>query len=134
MPHDDAELLRAAYEALNRGDIPGTVRVLDDDAEWHEHSELPEADNYRGRNAIQSFLESFLESWDEFRQEVEDLIAGEGKVLVLLHMAGQGKGSGIRVEARYAHLWTMRGGRGVRIDTYTDREEALEALHAARAG
>jgi ketosteroid isomerase-like protein len=134
MPHDDVEILRAAYEALNRGDIPGTVAVLDADAEWHEHSELPEADSYRGREVIQSFLESFLESWDDFRQEVEDLIAEDGKVLILLHMIGQGKGSGIRVEARYAHLWTMREGRGVRVDTYTDREEALEALHAAHAG
>jgi uncharacterized protein len=134
MPHDDVEILRAAYEALNRGDIPGTVAVLDADAEWHEHSELPEADNYRGREVIQSFLESFLESWHDFRQEVEDLIAEDGKVLILLHMIGQGKGSGIRVEARYAHLWTMREGRGVRVDTYTDREEALEALHAAHAG
>jgi ketosteroid isomerase-like protein len=49
-------------------------------------------------------------------------------------MVGQGKGSGIRVEARYAHLWTMRQGRGVRIDTYTDRNEALEALRATHAG
>jgi ketosteroid isomerase-like protein len=134
MPRDDVETLRAAYEALNRRDIPGTLHVLDDAAEWHEHSELPEADSYRGREVIQAFLESFLESWDEFRQEVEDLIAEDGKVLILLHMIGRGKGSGIRVEARYAHLWTMRDGRGVRIDTYTDRQEALEALHAAHAG
>ena len=130
----DVEKLQEAYEALNRGDIAGTLAVLDAGAEWHEHSELPEADSYRGRDAIQSFLESFLESWDDFRQEVEDLIAEDGKVLILLHMIGQGKGSGIRVEARYAHLWTMRDGRGVRIDTYTDRAEALEALHAAHAG
>jgi uncharacterized protein len=132
--HDDVEILREAYEALNRGDIPGTVEVLDDDAEWHEHSELPEADAYRGRATIKSFLESFLESWDEFRQDVEDIIAEDGKVLILLHMVGQGEGSGIRVETRYAHLWTMRDGRGERVDTYTNRDEALAALHAAHAG
>ena len=131
---DDAEILRESYEALNRGDIPTTVGVLDEDAEWHEHSELPEADSYRGREAIRSFLEAFLESWDEFRQEIEDLLVEDGKVLVLLHMVGQGKGSGIRVEARYAHLWAMRDGRGIRIDTYRDRDEALKALRATRAG
>jgi hypothetical protein len=131
---DNAEILRESYEALNRGDIPSTVAVLDEDAEWHEHSELPEADSYRGREPIRSFLEAFLESWDEFRQEIEDLLVEDGKVLVLLHMVGQGKGSGIRVEARYAHLWTMRDGRGVRIDTYTDRDEALKALRATHAG
>jgi uncharacterized protein len=110
------------------------VAVLDDDAEWHEHSDLPEADSYRGRETIRSFLESFLESWDEFRQDVVDLVPDDGKIMVLLHMVGQGKGSGIPVEARYAHIWTMRGGRGVRIDTYNSHEEASEAFRAAHAG
>jgi ketosteroid isomerase-like protein len=131
---DDVEILREAYDALNHGDIPGTVEILDPDAEWHEHSDLPEADNYRGRETIRAFLENFLESWDVFRQEVEELIPSDGRVLILLHMVGQGKGSGIRVEARYAHVWTMRNGRGVRVDAYHDRESAMEALRAAHAG
>jgi uncharacterized protein len=131
---DDVEILREAYDALNHGDIPGTVEILDPDAEWHEHSDLPEADNYRGRETIRAFLENFLESWDVFRQEVEELIPSDGRVLILLHMVGQGKGSGIRVEARYAHVWTMRNGRGVRVDAYNDRESAMEALRAAHAG
>ena len=131
---DDVEILREAYDALNHGDIPGTVEILDADAEWHEHSDLPEADNYRGRETIRAFLENFLESWDVFRQEVEELIPSDGRVLILLHMVGQGKGSGIRVEARYAHVWTMRNGRGVRVDAYNDRESAMEALRAAHAG
>jgi ketosteroid isomerase-like protein len=43
-------------------------------------------------------------------------------------MAARGKGSGIEVEARYAHLWTMQDGRGVRVDAYADPDAALEAL------
>ena len=43
-------------------------------------------------------------------------------------MAAKGKGSGIEVEARYAHVWTMRDGKGVRVDAYADRDAALEAL------
>ena len=39
---------------------------------------------------------------------------------------------GIGVESRYAHLLSMRGGRGVRVDAYYDRETALAALRAAR--
>jgi ketosteroid isomerase-like protein len=126
----DVKVLRDAYEALNQGDIERALGVLDEQAEWCEHSDLPEAGLYRGKDAIRTFLESFLESWEDFVQETEDVIAGEGRVLILLRSRSHGKGSGISVEGRYAHLWTMQDGRGVRVDAYLDRDEALQALKA----
>jgi uncharacterized protein len=126
--NDDVKLLREAYEALNHGDTERALAVLDDDAEWCEHSDLPEAGLYRGRDSIRAFLEGFLESWDDFTQETEDVLAGERCVLILLKSHSRGKGSGINVEAQYAHLWTMEGGRGVRVDAYFSRDEALRAL------
>jgi uncharacterized protein len=126
--NDDVKLLREAYEALNHGDTERALAVLDDDAEWCEHSDLPEAGLYRGRDSIRAFLEGFLESWDDFTQETEDVLAGERSVLILLKSHSRGKGSGINVEAQYAHLWTMEGGRGVRVDAYFSRDEALRAL------
>lgn len=131
---DDAALLRDAYEALNDGDVAGAMQVVDEQAEWHEHSDLPEAGSYVGRDTIRGFLEDFLESWQEFHQETEELIPANSRVLICLRLVARGKGSGIPVETRYAHLWTMRDGRGVRIDAYYDRDEALEALHAASPG
>ena len=130
---DDVETLRSAYAALNEGDIESALAVLDEDAEWCEHSDLPEAGLYQGRDSIRTFLQSFLESWEDFNQETEDLIPGEGRVLLMLRSRVQGKGSGIQVEGEYAHLWTMRDGRGVRVDAYFDRKEALRALKAGPA-
>jgi ketosteroid isomerase-like protein len=130
---DDVKTLRSAYESLNEGDLEGAVAVLDEDAEWCEHSDIPEAGLYQGRDSIRRFLESFLESWDDFSQETEDVLAGDGCVLILLHSRSRGKGSGIYVEARYAHLWTMENGRGVRVDAYFDPNEALRALKRSRA-
>ena len=129
----DVKTLRDAYEALNQGDIERALAVLDEHAEWCEHSDLPEAGLYRGRDAIRAFLESFLESWENFTQETEELIAGDRCVLILLRSRSRGKGSGINVEAQYAHMWTMEGGRGVRVDAYFDREEGLSALKASAA-
>jgi ketosteroid isomerase-like protein len=125
---DDVETVRRAYESLNEGDVDSALAVLADDAEWCEHSDLPEAGLYRGRDAIRAFLASFLESWEEFQQETEDVLTGEDCVLVLLRSRVRGAGSGINVEARYAHLWTMRNGRGIRVDAYLDPDEALAAL------
>jgi hypothetical protein len=126
--NEDVKTLRAAYEALNDGDIERALAVLDEDAEWCEHSDLPEAGMYRGRDSIRTFLAQFLESWQDFHQETEELITGEGRVLVMLRSRVRGRGSGVYVEGQYAHLWTMEDGRGVRVDAYFDRDEALRAL------
>lgn len=125
---ENLEVLRHAYEALNRGEIDAALSVLEPDAEWQEHSELPEADVYRGRDAIRTFLVSYLDCWEDFRQETEELIDAGDRVAVVLQMAARGKGSGIQVEGRYAHLWTMRNGKGVRVDAYADPAAALEAI------
>jgi ketosteroid isomerase-like protein len=133
MSGDNVAIISRAYEALNQGDIATALDALAPDAEWSEHSELPEADTYRGRERIRKFLESFLESWHEFRQETEELVDAGDRVAVVLRSVARGKGSGIQVKTRYAHLWTMREGRGVRVDAYADPEAALEALRQGAA-
>jgi ketosteroid isomerase-like protein len=130
---EDVQTLKNAYDALNRGEIARALDVLDPDAEWSEHSDLPDAATYRGRDSIQSFLERYLESWEDFRQDTEDVIDSGDRVAVLLHLFARGRGSGIEVEARYAHVWTMRDGKGVRVDAYADPDEALRSISDAPA-
>ena len=131
---DMVEQLRGSYAALNRRDIDGTMAVLDEHATWVEHSDLPEAGSYRGRDTIRNFLEQFLDSWDDFEQHIEEVHEEEDCVLLFIRLTASGRGSGIDVESRYAHLWVMREGRGVRVDAYYDRESALAALRAAHDG
>ena len=128
---DTVELLKGSYAALNRRDIDGTMAVLDADAKWVEHSDLPEAGSYEGRETIRAFLEQFLDSWDEFEQQIEEVHTEEDCVLLFIRLTASGRGSGIDVQSRYAHLWIMRDDRAVRVDAYYDRDSALAALRAA---
>jgi len=128
---DTVELLKGSYAALNRRDIDGTLEVLDADAKWVEHSDLPEAGSYEGRETIRAFLEQFLDSWDEFEQQIEEVHVEEDCVLLFIRLTASGRGSGIDVQSRYAHLWIMRDDRAVRVDAYYDRDSALAALRAA---
>jgi len=132
-PATEADLrrLESSYEALGRGDIAATVAVLHDNATWVEHSELPEAGSYEGVATIRSFLEHFMESWEEFDQRIEERIVRGPCALLFIHLHARGKGSGIEVDSRYAHLWQLREGKGARVDTYYDRDQALAALRAA---
>jgi len=126
--------LKGSYAALNRRDIDGTMAVLDEQATWVEHSDMPEAGSYRGRDTIRHFLEQFLDSWDDFEQHIEEVHAEDDCVLLFIRLTASGRGSGIDVQSRYAHLWEVREGRGVRVDAYYDRESALAALRAAHQG
>jgi hypothetical protein len=46
----------------------------------------------------------------------------------MIHLEATGRGSTADVDARYAHLWTISGGVGVRVNAFYDRDEALAAL------
>lgn len=127
----DVQRVEESYEALNRRDLGATVAVLHDDASWVEHSDLPEAGTYQGVATIRSFLEQFLESWEDFHQEIEDRIVRGHCALLFIHLRASGKGSGIEVDSRYAHLWQLSESRGARVDAYYDRDQALAALRAA---
>jgi ketosteroid isomerase-like protein len=119
----------ASYEALNRGDIDGAMRALAEDAEWHESGALPDAGgDYVGREAIRSFLTEFLASWETFEQEITETRQSGDRVAVFIHLRAVGRGSSAGVDARYAHVWTLRDGAGARVDAYYERADALAAL------
>jgi ketosteroid isomerase-like protein len=129
MPGTDAEdVVVASYEALNNRDIDTAMEALAEDAEWHESEVLPDTGVYRGRDAIRLFLTEFLASWERFHQTVEDVREEGDRVLVMIHLEATGRESAADVDARYAHLWTVSGGRGIRVDAFYDRDQALAAL------
>ena len=126
---DAKDVIVASYEALNDRDIDAAMNALAEEAEWHESEVLPDTGVYRGREAIRSFLADFLASWERFDQTVEEVRREGDRVLVLIHLEATGRGSAANVDARYAHLWTVSGGRGIRVDAFYDRDAALEALN-----
>lgn len=125
---DSRQLVLASYEALNRGDVQGAMEALAEDAEWHESEVLPDTGVYRGRAAIREFLTDFLASWERFHQTVEEARHEGDRVAVVIHFQARGRGSTAEVDARYAHVWTMRGGVGARVDAFYERDEALAAI------
>jgi len=127
MSESDLRAIENAYQALNAGNAQAALDALDPDAEWHESADIPETGVYHGRDAIGAWLREFLESWDEFRQEVVEMFDAGDRVVVFLRLVAKGKLSGATVDARYAHVWTMRNGKGIRVDGYVNRDEALEA-------
>jgi ketosteroid isomerase-like protein len=124
----DPDRLRRSYQALNEGDLDAALEALHPDAVWHESPELPGGDEFHGREAVRGFLQDFLAEWKQFHQEIEEIAVAGDRVAVLIHLSAVGRVSGIEADTRYGHVWTMRGGKGIRVDGYRDQEAALRSL------
>ena len=129
MSQEDVDLIRPAYAALSRGDVDAVLQACDPDIVC----QLPEGGlntgTLHGHQALRAFLEGYIESFEAFRMEPEEIIDAGDRVLVFLRVLGRGRGSGIDVEVRPAHLWTLRDGKAVRIETFPEglKGAALEA-------
>jgi ketosteroid isomerase-like protein len=68
-----------------------------------------------------------IQSWNELRWDVEEIRDGDASILALGHIRGEGRDSGVTIDARAGWLAYFTEGRITRFQTFANREEALEA-------
>jgi hypothetical protein len=125
MPDADVDSLRCGNEALNQGDVSVVLELFDPDIEGHEPGDSPDAGTYQGRDSFERFLRGWIDSFERFRVEPEQVVARDDKLIAIVHQSGRGRASGVRVEGRLAHVWTVKDGRAVRFESVSDPDAAL---------
>ena len=120
-------LARHGYEYFNRTGGPD-FDLLDPDIEWTEGADVPEPQVYHGHDGVRRQQELFRQAWESFHMEPEEVIQTGEDLVVIVRIRARGKGSGADVEARLAHVWTIRNGKAVRFEVYANPEKALEAV------
>ena len=71
---------------------------------------------------------SYFEMWDDFEDELLELLEVGDKVVSVVTSRGRGRSSGVVIEwVGNAGVWTIRGGKVIRVVWFTERDEALEA-------
>jgi uncharacterized protein len=127
MSQENVELARLGYGAFNRGDFDTLLDLCAPDIEWRDFATI-DSDSVTGKDAVRAYFETVMEAWEQIRLEPEEIIdLGGDRVVVVSHLTGRGRGSGIEVETRGADLLTFDGGSLVRWMGYADRAQALEA-------
>jgi ketosteroid isomerase-like protein len=127
MGADDVDNMRRAYEALSQGNLDVVLDLVHPDAVMRDRPEIPDPQTYRGHEGVR---ESLARNFDAF--ETLDLIPQHfvqigDQVVAVLRMVGRGKESGVPVEDRIAHLWTIRDGKAYQMQVYSDPEDAIAA-------
>jgi len=127
-------LVREAYERIGTDgfDDDAARELIAADVVIRDRPEAPDPQEYRGLAGVQAALESSDESFEEFELAPTEMIGvGDNHVVVVLKMSGRGRGSGVPVEETIAHLWTMRDGKAVEMQVYSDPADALRDARAA---
>lgn len=87
----------------------------------------PDSTTRRGAQAIKGLWESWLNAYPDLQLNGEEVIPSGDRVFVWVRVQGRGAASGVNVEMQEAYVYTLRGGKILRVEEYFDRSEGLEA-------
>ena len=123
MSQENVEIVRAAWDAWNRGDWDEWRSYLSPDLELDASSNLGEWRGvYRGLDQVERGMQRFREPWKSVRLEIDELIDAGDHVVQrgTMHLVGR---DGIELQARGAFCWTFRDGvinRGLSSNEFDD--------------
>jgi ketosteroid isomerase-like protein len=128
MSQENVELVRRAFGLVTiPGDPEAMILATHPAFEMHLIGVGGEPVHYAGARGIRKFFEDVAVSWESFRFEATDLRDLGDRVLVLGHVRGRGRASGVEVDDRWAWIVALREGRAASLRGFLDHREALEA-------
>lgn len=127
MSQEVLEMVRAGYEAFNRGDTEAAIAPLHPDIEWWPAADEPITDPYRGHDGYLRLVAGIREAVPDIQIEVEELFVAGERVVACLRFWGRGRDSGAPVEIRETHLARLCDGKVIEVREYREKEAALEA-------
>lgn len=123
-PRLNNRLVREFF-ATFESDTAGFRQVLHPQVEWFPVEE--NRSRTRGIDGAMRYREQWLETWDDHRFTVEEVIEGDRDVVALVHISGRGKASGAAVDYRFYAQFRIEDDKIIRIYDHDDRESALAA-------
>jgi ketosteroid isomerase-like protein len=125
----NTDAVSATYDAFSRGDVPAVLASLDPNIDWTDADGFPYGGNYRGHDAVlQGIFMRLGAEWDSYSAVPEEFVAEGDKVIALGTYSGKYKATGKSFSAPFAHVWTLRDGKAVKFQQYTDTVKVQEAL------
>ena len=133
MSQDNVDFLRLGYEALHRGDTETFETMsgerLDPDFTFHSHWT---GRVFKGIPGTREWISDTRETWDDYEQDVEEIVDLGDDVLVVGRASARGAGSGVPVTQEFAVVWTFEGERAIRARSFPSRAEALKAVEVGK--
>ena len=130
MSQENVEIVRRGAEAFNSDDTERFLDFWDAECEFFTITGTQVAGTpYRGHGGLREYRTETAETWTALRFESEEITAGKADdVVVIGHLIGEGRGSGVRVKQRIGVTFELREGKVWRCRAYADPAEAVAAV------
>ncbi len=123
MSEENKRTIEGMYDAFGRGDIGTVLGALDPKVEWWEAENFIYADNnpYVGPDAVlQGVFTRIGGEWEGFSVSPMEVLDAGDTVVGHGYYAGKFRNTGRDVRAQFAHVFTLRDGKIVKFQQYTD--------------
>jgi ketosteroid isomerase-like protein len=137
MSQENVEIVRTLYEEFWKGNAPVVAPdeierafrdYLDEQFEVRLPPDYPEGEPvFRGREGFAQLSAMLGEAWGGWRLEQERFLDAGDRVVVFARILAEGGASGVPIELKTTHVWTVRTGRATSVHAYRDRSQALKA-------
>jgi ketosteroid isomerase-like protein len=130
MPQANVEVFKRAFDAVNRRDAEALLSELDPEVEWHGAILMAMGGNrtvYRGHEGVRDWLRDLYETLSEFHADYPDIRDLGDRTVALGVVRGRGTASEAEIESPHGTVVEFKNGKAVRVRTYLDPKEALEA-------
>jgi ketosteroid isomerase-like protein len=123
MSQENVEIAQQLLKACASGNLDAAVAHADPKIVWNPTQE----GQAEGITAVRATMERWEESFEDLVVSYEETIDAGDRVVLKTHVSGRGRGSGVEVDDRSYMVWTLRRGKVLRMDEFTERADALEA-------
>ena len=120
------DLIRQFYTALSTSDAPTALGLMADDIEWLTMWHY-QVDGRGPQKVAEGLLMPLMAEWSSFALTPDEYLADGNTVMSLGRFTGVHGATGKSVNARYAHVWTVAGGKIARFRQYIDTLAVAEA-------
>ena len=129
MSEENLEIVSEWVEAFNRRDTDGFLAGLHPDVEWDDTEGFPGIRGlYRGRAGARKWWDEFLEAWEIFDAQVEQITEGNGGTVFLeINGKARGRSSGVETELELSFVIWVADHKITRRKLFSSKDEALEA-------
>jgi ketosteroid isomerase-like protein len=127
MSQENVEIVRAGFDAFNRGDDDAWIANSAEDVEIHEIDEIPDRTVYRGRDGVRAWLANVRSVVEDVHFEPHRFITGDQVVVAEVQASGVGVGSSVPIQWTVYIVFRFRDQELVWAKGFFDRGAALEA-------
>jgi ketosteroid isomerase-like protein len=129
---EDFEIVRASWAANSRGGIRAGLHLISEDIEIVPFGAALQGKVYHGHDGVLEWWDNeIVPNWESFETIAEDFEPVGEKLLVFGHWRARGRTSGVDLKMPATWVVEVRDGKIAHWQTYTDRDEARQAIGLA---